>query len=365
MKVLMYGPGKGHNAQRFLKWFSKSTEHQLTYFYFNKANVHWKLADYSNIPFISYTQPFKLISALRKGPDLLWVHNWTPIPFLLLTLLFRKRSTRMVFNVWSEPVPIMAGKPGLKGAIYRKFFRSCDLVMSTWYSTWRHLEKISNINLEVRQWGLEAEFFEPAQLANAAEETKQFVAGLPQNRYRFFFPKSVNNWARHELIIEAANLVVQRGVTDFAVYIWTGNHNDAAVLQHLKDLTANYNLQEQILFPEHSFLSNHDMQVIWQHMHCGLQIVAKDQLSTSFTEPMLLKRELLAIDLYPYKVFDEKFDVQLNLVTDAESLANRMQALIQGNATPDELLEKRRQVILNGWQFEQNMPRMLQRFNAL
>ncbi len=358
----MFGPAKGHNVKRFLNYFQDSSEHQLSYFYFTKPE-HYDLGAFDRIRWIPYYRPFLLIRALRQPFDLLWVHNWTPLPVLLMILFFRRKDVPINFNVWSEPVPLMALSNSLKGRFYRFFFRRCRTVQCTWFSTYDHVRRIPKVRPVLLRWGMEEGWFQEDDRAPYEEESRSFLNGLPADKMRFFFPKSLGSHNRHDLIIEASALLRKEGYENFIVYFWLGNHNPPGTLRGYRERVAAYDLEGTIQFVEHSFLPLQDIKAIWKAMDVGLQILDKDQFSTSIQEAMLLKKELIASDIPSYRKFQEHFDLDLDLIPNrVDELASRMKTLLHGKQTSEKELEKRKAVLEKEYRFEKNMERMLTAF---
>lgn len=358
----MLGPAKGHNVKRFFDYFQGSEEHSLSYLYFN-APEHYDLASYDRIHWIPHTRPLAFLKALRSVPDLIWVHNWTPVPILFFILLFRKRSSPINFNVWSEPIPRTARSKTLKGRFYRYFFRKCRTVQCTWYGTFDLLKDLKGIHPVLLRWGMVEDWFQSTDPALAEEETRNFLNSLPRERTRFFFPKSLSPGNRHDLLVEASRNILERGMDEFVVYFWLGNHNPPELLEEVQGRIESEGVEDHVRIVEHSFLPDHDMKLIWEHMDAGLQILDMDQLSTSLQEPMLLKKELIASDLSPYRRFEEEFGVDLNLIpNEAERIAERMEAVVRGERTDPEELNKREKVLWDHYRFDENMERMLEHF---
>ncbi|MCH8903436.1 MAG: glycosyltransferase [Bacteroidetes bacterium] len=363
MKILMFGPGKGHNIKKFLDYFQdNSDKHTLTYFYFNK-NEHFDFSEYNSISIISRFSLIKLLFELVRRYDLLWVHNWTPKPILLLILLFKNKKSKINFNVWSDPVPDIAVSNTLQGAFYRYFFRRCNFIQCSWYGTQRTLLQIKGLKPIIMNWGMVDSFFKTSDSPNLSTWANDFIKQLPVNKTKFFFPKSIMSNNRHDLIIKAVELLHEKLANQFIVYFWLGNHNKKELLKNYSEDIKNSGVEEFIKIIEHPFLSENDIRNIWEQMDAGIQILERDQLSSSFLEPLLLKKEIIATNLYPYQKFEEEFDLKLNLIANEPSLiAERMSSIIEGIRTEEKELMKRKTTIESRWQFKKNMPKMLEYF---
>ena len=359
----MTGPGGGHNVKRFFRWFEEhSGEYQLTYHPYNRPG-HYDLADYPSIEILPRFNPLKLVQAIRRA-EVIWIHNWTPVPVLRLISIYKRRKAVVNFNFWSEKLPRAVFRKQGAHKFYRLFWQQCDILQCTWYGVKDWLDKIGCARVEMLRWGLEREYFE--NLANHLPTafTRQFIQNLPHDRFKFFFPKTIGFPNRHDLIVEVAERLRTDGF-QFVVYFWVGNRKDRAYFQQLQKLISEKNLSEVVRIVEHPFLPNLDIASIWRVMDAGLQICDQDQLSTSFTEPQLFKKPIVASAINSYQRFNREFKVQIPLVENnvdalAEAMANAMT-----QAIPDSELEQRSANIKEHFQFEKNMLNIMTRLSKL
>lgn len=361
----MVGPGGGHNIKRFLDYFNDHTEYDLTYVYFTNPK-HYRLKEnFPNIHFIPFYHPLVLKVLFLGKQDLVWMHNWTPLPFALYLAKRYRRDAYINFNVWSEPVPQMALANTLKGKLYSRLLKACDSVQCSWYNTFDLIKQVTGANPVMLRWGMEEERFLPPQKP-FAKETVLFLEELKKtDKVKFFFPKSISGFNAHDLVLETVLALKQNGVTNFIVYIWPGNHNHESKVTEIKRFISSHDLSEYVVFKEHGFVPDQDLSEIWRNMDCGLQLLEKDQLSTSFQEPMLYKKEIIASDILSYRLFEDTFGVDLNLVSNTkEEVYRRMSAICEGNWTDKSEIEKRFQVINEHYRFKYNMVKMMDYFKA-
>lgn len=362
----MFGPGTGHNIVRFLDYFKEHPKHELTYYHYN-GQKHFNLDDYQpQITFISPYALFKLIRAIKNKQDLLWIHNWTPWPILILVRMFAKKSTIVNFNVWSEALPKMVKSGGVKASFYRSFFRYCDTLQCTWFSTLNLLKAQGFTNTVMLRWGMVEEKFTDLSELKPSAFTSNFIDSIDPNKYNFFFPKSVSGGNRHDLIVEACKKLVDEGYKDFKIYFWLGNFNRSEQLDLIESQIKEFDISEQIAIIHHEFVSHEEIHLIWSKMDCGLQVLDADQLSTSFQEPQLYLKEIIASNIPSYQLFQKEFNVELNLIENTtESLHLRMKGLLEGEQTSEIELEKRKSVFENHYRFTANMPKILDYFSNL
>lgn len=359
MRILMTGLGHGHNVRKFFDFFQRRPgEYHLSYCYTSRPR-HYSLSQFSTIRFIPGLSVLNFFLELRKKNDLIWVHNWTPWPLLLFILLFRKRSSFLLYNVWSEPIPRLARTNTFKGRLYRRFFKACDRVQCNWYGTKAILDPIKGVDPVVVPWGLNEEYFEDRM--EIGEEARAFIDNLPKGVTKFFFPKSISRASDHRLVVEAARELKEGGFKEFKVWFWIANEVNEELREELDERIRSLEVQDHVVFHEHSFLPVSDMIAIWEEMDCGLQMAVMDQLSSSFLEPLFFRRELIVTDIPPYRKFEEVFGLDLRLIPrDREVLAGRMKEVMLGGGTSKEEMEERSAVVRDHFRFEKNLEKTLE-----
>jgi len=363
---MFHGRAGGHNIMPFLEYFNSSKEHNLTYLYSNDRTYYPKE---ENIAFYKFAlSPLKFLRFLkliRKPYDLIWYHGGhSGLIFFLFASLRRKKST-FIFNVWNEWLIHKAKKGGIKGWLFKSAVKKSDIVHCNWYGTAEVLRETGwNNNIKVFFWGLHREYFATNTNIELEEETKQFIAALPPQKTKFFFPKSISPNSRHDLVIDAAEELVKNGVEDFVVYFWVGNTNDPELMEKYEEFIRQKGVEEQVKLVRHGFLPFRDMMHIWHHMDSGLQIAANEQLSTTFLEPQFFKKEIVVTDIPPYRIFNDKFPVNIPLVQlNANDIANEMKKIIKGGRTPGELLNQRHQIVKDNFNMYENLVKILEHYS--
>ena len=348
----MFGPGKGHNVKRFLDYFQNSREYELTFVYYT-FREHYSYNIFNRINFFSALNIFKLVSSLVKNNDLIWIHNWCPWQIILIILIFNRNKSPINFDVWSESVPKSLYSGTYKSFLYRYIFDNVDFIQCHWYSTYRYFKTFSNVY--IIPWGIENDYF--IQRENSINSTYifQFIHDLNASEYKFFVPKSVDKNNRHDIIVEAVKLLIKEGVSNFRVIFWLGNHVKPKILKNIKAEIDKYGLQGHITLADHPFVSIHELKRVWQEMDCLLQILEHDQLSTSMLEAMLLKKEIIASNIYSYKCLNE-------YENSAHVISEKMKNCISGYKSNSSILEKRNFFVNNTRQFDKNIVKMLETF---
>ncbi|MCT4622786.1 MAG: hypothetical protein N4A46_04115, partial [Schleiferiaceae bacterium] len=266
--------------------------------------------------------------------------------------------------VWSERIPKSLKEDSRKAKFYNQFLHKCDVLQCTWFSTLNLLKEQGFTNTEMLRWGMVEEKFADLTDYSPNQFTQNFVSQLPSDDYKFFFPKSVSGGNRHDLIIDACVALKEKGIENYKVYFWLGNFNlEEKIEDYRKKIEAN-GLTNNIEFVRHEFVNHKDVQHIWRQMDCGLQILDADQLSTSFQEPQLYQKEIIASNIPSYQLFQQHFEVKLDLIlNNSGELAKRMEGLITGKYSTNEVEKaKRRNVLLEHYRFNSNMVKILDFF---
>lgn len=363
INILMYGPPKGHNIKLYLDFFQhNSNTYKLTYVFTGKQR--YPLNEFSNITFIDYKKDFfqflKLVISGFRGFELIWIHNWVKFYIVLINLWFKNKSVKLNFSVWSEPLPRELYKSTIKGFIYRYIFKNSDSVQNLWYGTYNLINRrLEDVNLQVIPWGLSNIYYNHKDEC-VTQEAANFIKELPRNKVKFFWPKSISYASRHDLIIEAAELLKNDGVSNFVVYFWLGNAINPKIFQDLVQLIKDKEVEEYIEIVEHEFLPFEDIIQIWKAMDVGLQIASHDALSTSLLEPLFFKKEVIVTNIEPYEILKQKFDFEINLINqDKNELKQAMNNLIRGNKTSEIELEKRHNTVSLNFNFEENIKKQI------
>lgn len=361
---MFHGRAGGHNILPFLEYFNEHTEHQLTFVYSNDRTYY---PEKDNIQYVKFSfSPLKFLKAAKvisKEYDLIWYHGGhSALIFYIFSILRNKKST-FIFNVWNEWLIHKAKKGGTKGKMFQYGISHADIIHCNWHGTAHVLRETGwNNNIKVFYWGLQKENFTNHAVADD-NETNEFVASLPQDKVKFFFPKSISPNSRHDLVIEAAEKLVKDGITNFIVYLWLGNTNEEDLLAKYASQISKSGLSEYVILQKHGFLSFGDMQMIWKKMDAGLQIAANEQLSTTFLEPQYYQKEIVVTDILPYRMYNEKFDLNIPLIPlDSEAVYNGMKDIITGNSTSKDDLEKRHHIVNNNFNFSKNIEKIIEHY---
>ena len=357
--ILMHGPCFGHNVKFFLDFFNKKSHYKLTYLFVGRQEYNNKT--HPNVRFIRISLTplsiLKFISIILRKWDLLWIHGGYSLKLLGLLVLMKNPGTKVVLNIWGNYVPKILIKNSVNSILYRLIFQMIDFIQCNWYGTYLVLKSIkAGLNLEVNPWGLDNIYFRKKDNDEISEFTSKFVSNLPKEAFKIFYPKSIIPLTRHDLLINAAKILVDKKINNFIIYIWVGNMVKEGYFQKYRQMIKEYELEDFVKIVKHPFLPFFDLKKIWQEMDCGYHVIENDQLSTAFIEPMLFKKELIASNILAYRIFNRKFNIDLKLIDlKPEIIANSLESLIKGERTSKDELLKRKQIILDNFVFDDNL----------
>lgn len=364
----MYGPAYGHNIETFIEYF----QHQKKYavdFVFTGDDLFARDEKYSAINFIKIAlYPhliIQLILLIRKKPDLMWVHA-SNIYHLLFLNFFRSKKTILNINIWSEKVPRLAAGNSFKGKLWRYILGKADYVQCNWYGTKKLVKEIVDTEVVVFPWGLHQDYFEKneKELSKIAQE---FVNDLPKDKVKFFYPKSITFASDHITVVDAAYDLVQKGVTNFIVYFWMGNVLDKEMEVELRVKIKELNLDNYIKIEQHNYISYNDIKFVWSKMDIGMQIAIFDQFSTSVIEPMLMQKELIITKIDPYVKLNELYPKIALKLTERSviNISKEMNNYISGERSTAEVLNFRAQMVMDEFNFNENLEKMLNFYEGL
>jgi hypothetical protein len=293
---------------------------------------------------------------------LIWIHGgYNPYTLLIFKLLKKKKSI-ITLNIWNEYIPQLLVKKSLKSLLFKFILKQLDFIHCNWYGTENLFIQKGFKNTVVLLWGLDKSYFNKTTHKSVTKNqfVSQFLMSLPKNKTKFFYPKSITQASRHDILVESLKKLKEREINSFIVYFWLGNVHDEGEYQKLKRKIKFYNLEENIKIIQHPFLEIEEYKEIWNFMDCGLQIAERDQLSSTFTEPLALKKEIIATKIESYIIFEKKFKLELNLVEiDPDKIYKRILNFLEGVRTNEKEIHLRYNIMQKHYCFQDNIQHAL------
>ena len=360
----MLGPGYGHNIEPYLDYFNrKSDKYKLTFIYWGKLEF---LSKFKNIQFIEFTKLniLKIYKVINESENkLIWQHGNNIIIYTLIKLFKRKKITHFL-NIWSDRLYLDIKNSFIKKIISNMVLKN-EFIHCYWYTTTDNLKsqiKIAKYN--TIDCGMHRDIFidkykQDASLSSTFKKLLKSVKKIDQKK--FFYPKSMTNASGHFLILEACVKLKNKNFNDFKVIFRRGNEINNEFENKIRKFIIENQLENNVIIQEYSYLSFFELALLWKEMDCGLQIAFHDQLSTTFLEPMLFEKELIATNIKPYIIYKEKFNVELNLCElNSNSIFKAMKNICLNNLSKESVLKYRKKTVENNFDFEKNIGKIIE-----
>jgi len=365
--LTMLGPGYGHNIEPYLDFFNRhSSTYRMIFIYWGRLEFGSK---YKEIDFISFRPRnyFKILKQIRGvNVDLIWQHGNNVLIFAFIRV-FKRRGLVHFLNIWSDRLYLEIKKNKIKKVIANLVLNKA-FIHCYWYTTANNIQsEIPVAVVHAIDCGMHRHLFETPVLDCISADFMELLndVGGFQGK-KFFYPKSMTDASGHLLILNAAQLLVVDGVTNFTVVFRRGNEINDIYESELKKYVVDNGLETNVVFQEYFYLSFAELSLLWQQMDCGLQIAFHDQLSTTFLEPMLFEKEIIASDIEPYQIYRDKFNIHLNLYElKSTCIAEAMKRICLNQNTDLDILAKRRKIVESNFNFEDNVAKIIRYYSGL
>jgi glycosyltransferase involved in cell wall biosynthesis len=370
MRILMTGPGYGHNIHPWLEYFQrKAPEHQLSFlcksFEFNRS-------DFSAINIVEYGGRRSFLPTLlglrHERFDILYIHG-AYHPIVTLFYLYLINHKRSVVNVWGYRVVERSHQGDWRDRLlYGHIFNIVDHVFCNWYGTKNLFEDYYPDHREktvLSTWGLHNVWFLGGSVPGPSEFTRAFLASIPGDRIVCFWPKSIIEPTRFDVVVAALKEINSENrsvLQNFCLYVWLGNVEDKDYRAMLEAQVEDFGLGDHIKFVDHPYVPFSDMVHLWRRAAFGINIVSNDQLSTTVLEPMLMGKDVLLSDIEAYQHLNSRYDLRLNLVRNTpQEVAQGLTSMIAADASQKDqaLLDYRSQVVRQGFHFDRNVDKLV------
>jgi hypothetical protein len=366
IKVLMNGPGRGHNIEKWINFFNENSDkYHLTFmseseFTFNIQNTH----KVTNL----YTRSKKIINLLKSvfhpKYDLFVLHHGYS---LKNAIAFHKifRFDKSIFIPWGYKVVHKAIQEQGKKWGYECLIEKSDLITGNHHMNKLLANKYPQLDSRLYPfyWGLDEEWFTTSDKPDA-EFTKKFLASITDNDIFIFYPRSILRLHRYDLIIEAIKQIKDVDadlVKKVKLVIWTGNANDKDYEKELKDLINKYNLSEQIIIQNHPYVGISDLKAIWSRCDFTLNILETDGFSTQISEAFLFKKPMIISNIPAYSAVNAQHGLKMDFVdNNVEDIKSILITFLHNYMSFDnEILEKRKSFVIEHMNFNRNVERLL------
>lgn len=331
MKIILLGPGFGHNIQPFLNYFDKNSNLNVDFYYHGANNFE---TTYKNIKFYSILKNLYFLIFKINKYDVVWLMGGGHLLYIIsFFLLFKRRKTQSILHIWGEQLPTRAVKNNFFGKITALAIRNFDIINCNWYGTADILKNKFKKKVQVNVLGLSESYFKTPEVIDP--EIYKLLEKIDDKSYNFYYPKSFVSVSRHDLVVEAVSILAKEKLPNFKVYFIDGNAINKERQQEIIDLIKKYKLEETIILLNRvKYFDTENFNILWSKMDCGLQIAEHDQLSNTIFEPLLQKKEIIISDINPYQYIEEYFGFTLELTPlDKDKIADQMRNKILNKNT--------------------------------
>jgi hypothetical protein len=365
IKLLITGPGHGHNISYPLDFLNNSSSFETI---FLTSNYSFDRNRFQNIRIIDYYHPNKYLSLIKlftktiflPKVNILYMQDKMGYYFFLLKWFLR--YDKLIFTVWSEYIIGSFKEKGLIGIIARAHLKNADFIICNWHGTYNQLinaDKSFASKTKVLPWG-----FSISTAMNEFVNTdfiKKFLDKIDDKRFVLLNMRSFSNYNAIEVLLDALLLIKTTNVEVFdnlLLILWHGNNVDNEKLAYIKRFIRDKNIENNIWCVEHPFVPEADLERLILRSNVIVNLVKHDQLSTSIIEAMFFEKELLCSDIEPYQILNKKYNAQLNLIKiDPSSVANeiiRLKTHFDSRTKQDVVMKHRKSIVENHFSKEKN-----------
>lgn len=358
-KILMFGPGNGHNIKKWFDYFDNKDTYETTFL--SNSKLNFKTKTIKTIEKKNILHLIKLVPEIRKTEyDLLIVHggfNWR----VLTIMMFLFRYKKSIFIPWGIKITELASRKNISGFLYRKCFTKFNIITSTYSIEKSVNEKLPQFSkkLEMFLWGLDNNIVNSnTPLTNF---TINFLNSLSNDEIFVFYPRSIIPISRFDLLIESISQLKNSLPAKVKIVIWHGNQTDFAYKKELEKKIETYNLNDIIKLIEHPYLPDTDIYAIWKRADFSVNIIESDGLSSQIMEAFIFEKPILLSRISTYIPLDEKYGLELDFTNNnVDDIKNKLTNLFDKyEGYSKEILLKRKLFALKHFNFEENMNNLL------
>lgn len=364
IKLLMLGPGIGHNILPWLEFMNELKDYDIT---FLCSSFHFKENEFKNIKIVQQSLKIKHIFNIRNifkddKFDIFFIQggNSSLNTLLFVLLIYSKIS---ILNIWGESILDRS----IHGSIRDRFsyyflFKKINYILFSWYGTLQKFEKIYP-KLQNKTWllflGLSKTWFSK-EVDPPSSFVQNLLSSLPAEKRICIWPKSLIYGNRFDLVIRALKKLSENNpelVKKFLLLIWGGNNEDPPYRAEIESFIKENNLENIIEIIDHPFLEFSDMVHVMNRSDFYINFGNTDQLTNTILEAMLFEKPLAISDIQPYRLLNEKLNLNMKLIpNDVENISNAFKELITGTFENDaDIFKKRKQFVYDYFQIEKEM----------
>ena len=355
----MLGPGLGANIETMIEYLNLTNNFKLSLF----TDVYkFNEKRFPELKVITYNHPNKLIRRFRmlvrmisvKRHNILMILGGTNL-YETIPAIFLLRYNFLIFNIWGEAIPRMIADKNKKIPYYlfRFVLNKSNSILCSWFNTYNTLCKnyprIKD-KIFIFEWGLGETIKKENDLQ--CDFTRKFIESLPYDKMIMLNQRSISGYNALELQAQAIKKIVDDHpeiAQRIFFIIWQGNNFDKLIYDRLSKFIKDYSLESIIRIVIHPYLPESDVAHIIKSADVIVNLVYHDQISKSIFETMYFQKQGLLSDIESYRIFNEQYQTQFNLVKlDSNAIAEeiiRLFYLWEKGEKDLDLLNKRKMVV--------------------
>ena len=313
IKIAMYGPGHGHNIEKWLLFLSHRDEIDLTFIHYGDASIFQR--KYNKVNFVRTDSVISTCLFLRKERfDLFIVQGaYSPYQSLCLSLFIKKN--KMLLIPWGNGIlHCFKQQNQLRKISTKILFKLADRIAAP-DQLIRDIVKVypngENKKYEFL-WGIANEYHSEKTYAPTAF-TVDFLEKVG-DKFFVFWPRSILRVSRYDIALDALSILNANRpdiTSNMTFIIWTGNTIDDDYLKELEYKITEFRLKEVVKIVVHPFLPDSDIKEIWNRADLSLNLIDNDGFSTQLGEAFITSTPLIVNDIEAYTLVKERFNLPL------------------------------------------------------
>ena len=331
-RMLLFGPGYGHNVEAKLKVLNDSLLFDVTFMGY-QLNDHF-IERYPNIDYVPLQFELSAKHPCRSIKNLWWLYKqvrWTGhydvvyslgMSEIMCALIFfvARKDVKRVIEIWSNRIIEKAKEKGIWFNADSYVLKRTDYVCQYWWGIRERFVKTFpqyEHKFLMYQLSYPDIFFSEVKHAPESDFVKNFLEKIPQNQIVCFWPRSFITSNNHPLLLNSLGIIKNRHpelLSNFKLYLWVGNIEREKRVIEIKDAIIKNCLEENVEIVEHPFVSQNDIFAIEERSDFFVQIANDDILSTFIMEVLCSEKPFILSNLRTFQFLNEIYGLDVDLV---------------------------------------------------
>lgn len=364
-RMLLFGPGYGHNAEGKLRALNDNPLFEVDYLAYQLDKAF--MERYPNICFkplknlISINHP---LSSIKCFLFLFWLLRISSKYDIIYSLgsggaitssifFLAPRRTTKALEIWSIHI---IDKAKSNKSISEKFDRyvidHADFICQFWWGIREHFINIFphyERKFIMYQLSYSDIYFSNERHSPTSVFAKEFLSRIPEEQVVCFWPRSFIPSNNHKLLLDALGIVKRTRpelLEKFMLYLWVGNAESSVSRGIIENTIIDNSLENNVEIVEHPFVSQNDLFAIEERSNIFVNIVNDDIFSTYIMEMICSCKPFILSNIRTFQFLNEKYNLNIDLVENKEEIiSERLVQILTGNDPVDFTEYKRRKQI--------------------